>query len=164
MNFDNIWLFRVSASFQFLAFSIALLTFWGMIKLVLLSKKIEELKHKYFDHLVDNVVLVTREYLRLMEDASFLNRFKETIPQLIPIFGMGVVQRDFKKLENAIIRKRKTINKFIWSLVMLGMAVLIALAGLMLKDFIFYGNGFYIFLFADIIISILLLFLIKFVL
>jgi len=164
MNFDNIWLFRLSVSFQLLTFSIVLLTFWGIIKIVLLSKRIEKLKHKYFNHLVNNVVLVTREYLYLMEDNNFLDRFKESIPRLIPSFGREVVQKDFETLEDAMIKKKKTINRFIWSLAMLGMAILVALAGLMLKDFIFYGNGFYIFLFIDIIISILLLFLIKFVL
>jgi hypothetical protein len=164
MNFDNIWLLRLSTSFQFLTFSIALLTFWGIIKIVLLSKKIDSLKHKYFNHLVNNVVLVTREYLRLMEDDNFLDRFKDTIPMLIQVFGRKVVQNDFEELEAAIIKKRKTMNKFIWSLAMLGTAILVALTGLMLKDFIFYGNGFYIFLFIDIIVSTLLLFLIKFIL
>jgi len=164
MNFDNIWLLRLSTSFQFLIFTIALFTFWGIIKLIFLSKKIEKIKAKYFNSLVHNIIVVRIEYFRLMEDINFLNEFKEDMSQLISTFGEDIIQKDFQTLKTAIIKKRKTIKKFILSLTIFGIATSLALVGFLLKDFIFHGNGFLIFLFSDIVFTILALFFIKFIL
>ncbi|MFA6252281.1 MAG: hypothetical protein WCX74_02685 [Candidatus Paceibacterota bacterium] len=164
MNFDNIWLLRLSASFQFLILTIALFTFWGIIKLIFLSKKIEKLKARYFNYLVHNIIVVRIEYFRLMEDINFLNEFKEDMPQLISTFGEQVIQKDFQALKTAIIKKRKTIKKFILSLTILGISISLAIISFLLKDFVFYGNWFLIFLFFDIVFSIFALFFIKFIL
>jgi len=164
MILTNILLLSLNFSFQFLLLVIIIFTFWGIAKLIILSKRIEKLKNKYFNHLVNNIIVVRIEYLRLMEDINFLKKFKDVRHHLALDFGQEVIQRDFEALEQAIFEKRKTINRFIWSLAVLGVAIFTALAGLLVKDFIFLESGFYSFLIIDITISIIALILIKFVL
>ncbi|MCK9578761.1 hypothetical protein M0R01_04725 [bacterium] len=162
MNFDNSWLFLLGIAFQVLVFIISLFTIWGIVKLIIFNRKIERIKKKYFDKIVDNVIVSRIEYFRLMEDFNFLNKFKEFIKKSLP--ASEEIEDDYEKLKKTILSKKKTIRKFKISLLILGIIILIIFLGFLLKDFIFSGNSYCFFLFANIVFLTVSLFYIKFIL
>lgn len=163
MAFDNNLAIILNISFHILTLTVSVFTILGIIKLVIFNRRIEQIKRKYFDVLVDNVIVVRIEYFRLMEDINFLSKFKESIPKLLTTNNKVAVQNDYDELEGIIFKKKRTVRKFTFSLAMIALALIGTVFGFLLKDFIFFGHGYYIFLVFMIVALTIGLFIIKFI-